>query len=622
MVDVVIKIVISSLIFFIMISCAVLIFNKHQIFRIQSGLRTYTHNLGRVEEGMVTMRDGVSLYTRTYFPKGDGLWPSILIRHPYVPMDALFEMFCEMYVRYGYACVLQITRGQGASEGTWEPVVNESHDGSDTLYWIVEQEWMDGNIAMWGFSYLALSQWSAAFDYPKELKTFMPVSMGTNLHTSLYEKGAFRHMATWWALFTEGGMLPKSVEVDRFTEVSKHMPHIEIDTKFIGKRLDWYREWVSAASLNSQAWQRPHVIELDAVSKKIDIPILLLNGWYDPFFKAQFQDYLDLGSIQKSRMIIGPWDHSLQLSGDLLDKGLDRASKVLFPLSLEWFDHHLRGKPMNDEGYLKAYDMGANEWIIHKSWPAHTELKRLYLSNFSNANDCSSGKLVSHEAFGTRFLQEENISFSVRTGEYIAFVYDPSKPVITRGGSGFIMAIDDEMKAGAVYQSGFCEREDVITFISSPTAVDISISGEIKVQLSVASDVDDSAFTAKLLDVQPDGRAVNIRDSISTLAYRNDVAEPLVYEPNSIVDVAINMWPIEWTLKKGHRLRLDVSSSNFPAFNIHSNFSGPWAEQTITKVAKQILYAPSYVELPIALNVPGITLNDTSKADRVSGKSR
>lgn len=594
-----IKKIIVSLVLFIVVAGTTLYFNKHHIIRIQSDLPDYTHDLDYIKEEMVAMRDGVKLHTRTYLPKGKGPWPTVLIRHPYEPMDTIFSMFCDMYSRYGYACVLQLTRGQGDSEGTWEPVVNEPHDGSDTMYWIVEQDWMDGNMAMWGVSYLALTQWAAAFDYPKELKTFVPISMGTNFHMSLYEKGAFRHFATWWTLvMPEREMRKDAAEAEAFIEVTKHMPHMEIDTKFVGKRLDWYREWVSATSLNSPTWKRPDAVQLAGVTKKLDIPILLMDGWYDPFFSAQFQDYLDLGSIEKSRMIVGPWNHLQQPSGDVLDEDLDGASKLSLQLSLEWFDHYLRGKPMDEEGYLKTYDVGANKWNIHKTWPPRTENKQFILANFSGANDCESGKLVSGPVIKT---QTTELSGDVQ--DSIAFDYDPNDPVITQGGSGFIMPLNDEMKPGANYQTGFCERDDVITFVSAPMAEDMQIVGDIKVQLRVATNADDTAFTAKLMDVQPDGRAVNIRDSISTLAYRNDVPDPLIYEPNSIVDVAIDMWPIEWTLKKGHSLRLDVSSSNFPAFNIHSNFAGPWAEQTQNKVAKQTLYAPSYVELPVALKV-------------------
>ena len=138
-----------------------------------------------------------------------------------------------------------------------------------------------------------------------------------------------------------------------------------------------------------------------------------------------------------------------------------------------------------------------------------------------------------------------------------------------------------------------------MSFQSKVFEKDVHVAGVIKVNLRVSSDAEDTAFTAKLMDVAPDGTVINIRDSISTLSYRNDAPEPLVYTPGSFVDVLLDMWAIEWTLKEGHHLRLDVSSSNFPAYNIHSNYAGNWATQAKVKTASQTLSSGSFVSLPV-----------------------
>jgi uncharacterized protein len=185
------------------------------------------------------------------------------------------------------------------------------------------------------------------------------------------------------------------------------------------------------------------------------------------------------------------------------------------------------------------------------------------------------------------------------TLEQVSYFYDPSKPVASRGGSAFLGPLNLKTAPGALTQKGFCERDDVLTFTSAAFENDNTVAGSIRVNLKVSSDAEDTAFTAKLMDVHPDGRVINIRDSISTLSYRNDSPDALAYTPNTLVEMTLDMWHIEWTLKTGHKLRVDISSSNFPAYNIHSNYAGPWSEQTRFKVARQTLYSGSDVVLPI-----------------------
>lgn len=589
----------------------VIYFQQMQIVRLVLEMPPYTHETASTETIMLPMSDGVNLRTQVFLPKlkdqVEGTagklsekWPIILIRYPYKKLGQIMPYICKLFNGYGYGCVAQLNRGMGESGGEWLPVVNEPNDGTDTLNWIAAQSWMDGNIAMWGGSYLAYNQWAAAYDYPEALKTFVPVSMGTNFQLSLYEKGAFRHFVTAWAMNmpgrdNEGG----TGSGGTYLEALQHRPHVSMDEYFLGSEVDWYREWVGASSPSSPTWFREDGLKLAAVTKKLDMPILMLEGLYDPFFASQLADYLNLATKNKSRMIVGPWTHISNLTGELVPWDIDRLYKLALQLSLPWFEHHLKGKPLDNNGaneaggFFKIYDVGANKWRTHSSWPVETVSKKFDLRNFSGANGCKGGELVlanlaSVDSDVNNTPQEQSISYQ----------YNPKDPVLSVGGAGFLMPVNDKMTAGIFEQEGFCERDDVLTFISEPIKQDMTISGKIKVQLKVASSAEDTAFTAKLMDVQPDGRAFNIRDSVTTLALRNDVPDPIIYKPGDKVDALIDMWATEWTIKKGHRLRLDISSSNFPAFNIHSNFAAPWGEQIETQVAAQTLYAPSYLELP------------------------
>lgn len=588
--------------------------NRLSIMQSVWELPEFTHEMGEVSDLMLPMRDGIKLRTLQQLPKGEGPWPTVLIRNPYDTLGSnLFNVFCELFVNYGYACVYQETRGQMLSEGEWEPLVNEPKDTSDTLYWIAKQKWNDGNIGMWGVSYLALTQWAGALDYPKELKTFVPTSMGTDFHKIIYEKGNFRLFLSLWILL----MPDRGVNIDgviNFWKAAEHFPHNEIDEKFAGKKLKWYQEWIRDVGVNDYTWQREDALAVKNIAANLKIPVLIYEGWYDPFFKAELQDYHNLASRAQSRMVIGPWSH-IQQPATSLDVDVDDAIKMSIQDNLEWFDYYLKGKNQADaSAYIKTFDLGANKWTQRASWPPVTKNLNFRLENLADSNACSGGRLVKVEE---QLLVDdvlnvdlsENLSAQTVTqamnenpSEVISFYYDPKNPVQSRGGSGFLGPLNFKVAPGALTQTGFCERDDVLTFTSSALNENITIAGNIIAQLKVSSDAEDTAFTAKLMDVDEQGVAVNIRDTISTLSYRNDSADALVYEPNDKVDMTLDMWAIEWTVKKGHRLRLDISSSNFPAYNIHSNYAGNWAAQDRVKIAKQSLYSDSELILPVTVS--------------------
>lgn len=581
-----------SLLLLTMVSAVV---NRLDIIRVAWDLPEFSHQKGEKQDLMLAMRDGVKLRTLKQTPAGEGPWPAILIRNPYDTMGTdLFNVICELWVRYGYACVYQETRGQLKSEGDWEPLVNEPRDTSDTLFWMASEDWVDGNIGMWGVSYLALTQWAGALHYPPELKTFMPTSMGTDFHKILYEKGNFRlYMTLWVLLMPDRGVNIKGVM--NFFNAAKHFPHNEIDERYAGKKLHWYQDWIRDVGTAAPTWQREDAIEVKNLASKLDIPVLIYEGWYDPFFKAELQDYQNLASREQSRMVIGPWSHIQQVASSLeLDS--EDAMKMSAQAMLQWFDYYLKGNTAADaSAYISTFDIGANQWKHYQSWPPATQEMVFELANLEESNFCHKGelnlKLTSEEA------SAEEVSM-----EQVSFNYDPENPVPSRGGASYLGPLGTRIIPGAVKQEGFCEREDVLSFQSKVFDKNIHVAGVIKVNLRASSDSEDTAFTAKLMDVAPDGTAINIRDSISTLSYRNDSPEPQVYTPGSFVDVMLDMWAIEWTLKEGHHLRLDVSSSNFPAYNIHSNYAGNWAAQSQVKTASQSLSSGSFVSLPVVLH--------------------
>jgi putative CocE/NonD family hydrolase len=243
---------------------------------------------------------------------------------------------------------------------------------------------------------------------------------------------------------------------------------------------------------------------------------------------------------------------------------------------LPWLEHHLKGEPLTQSTGLSMYVIGDGEWVEQEAWPTSGESQLIYLSDIEASNSCDGGKLANEPGLGE-----------------VTYTYDPDNPVPTRGGSGMLaynLRGYDGAPPANVDQSGLCERDDVLTFLSEPFEEGLFISGDITVELEVSSTAPDTAFTAKLIEVFPDGSTYNIRDTITSLAYRNGAEKPLEYSPGEPVTITLDFWPIAWKLQPGSTLRLDISSSDFPKFHAHTNRAGPWSEQTGADIAVQSIY--------------------------------
>ena len=567
---------------------------RFELMRMYEDLPAFTHSAGDLREVLVSMQDGTQLATSIAEPEGEGPWPAILIRNPYDQMTSLMNaMFCGRFVRYGYACVFQSVRGQGESEGEWEPLVNEGRDGRDTLDWLVDQPFQNGQIALVGPSYLAAVQWAIAPDFPPEVKTFVPTVFTTNQHDVLYEDGMFRHetFTAWSAILPRRGMVTDGAGA-RYQQAIRHRPHIEVDERFFGGRLPWYRSWISSPSPSADLWQLPDNLRMLAAPETLDIPILMIGGWYDVFFGPQMKDWQRLATRSKSRLMVGPWTHIGQ-PGEALETPDADGGLMQWELLLDWLGHHLKGEALENEPGVSTYVMRENRWVTRPAWPPETHSRELFLNGLTGSGSCDGGRLA-----GVAPEAEERVSY----------VYDPDDPVPTRGGSGmlaFVLPDFDGAPAANAWQGALCERSDILSFSTDPMQEPLQIVGTIEVSLSVASSAPDSAFTAKLVEVLPDGRAVNIRDGITSIAYRGNAESPRPYEAGDVVDLKISLWPIEWTVPEGSHLRLDISSSDFPKYHAHPNRFGNWALQDGADSATQTLHAGpgrrSVLSLPVAV---------------------
>ena len=564
---------------------------RHEIMRAWEGLPPFTHGAGEELEAMVPMADGVRLYTTVSLPDAPAPFPTVLIRNPYAEFGIILrDTLCGRFVRYGYACVLQDVRGQGKSEGEWNPGTNELNDGYDTLAWLVEQPFQDGNVGMVGPSYLASVQWAAAAaGLPPEVKTIVPAVYATDLRGVMYQDGMFRHETfTAWASMMRSANFDMMAAGEDYQRALKYRPHGKVDEAIFGTAMPWYQDMIDSASPSAPFWRLPPSVWLHEAPTRTRIPVLMIGGWYDVFFGPQFDDWQRLASRDRSRYVIGPWTH-IGEGGEALETPGAEGGLFQWGEMLPWLETHLKGMPATQPTGVKAYRMHDNRWIEYATWPPATTTVRYTLGNLAGSNACTGGTLGDDAVGG---------------GEgSVSFVYDPDNPAPTRGGAGmlaFILPGFDGAAPANAWQEGLCERDDVLSFVTGPLASALTISGAPRVALSVSSSAEDTAFTAKLVEVLPDGRAMNIRDSITSLAYRNGTQRALDYTPGERVEVDIRFWPIEWTLQPGSRLRLDISSSDFPKFHAHLNRRGNWPDIEAPVVATQTLYAGSWLELDLA----------------------
>lgn len=527
------------------------------------------------QEIMLEMSDGVKLRTTIFLPKREAgeLVPVVLERSCYPHMEGMLKVHAEEYCKRGFGFVIQWCRGTGGSEGKWEPNVNERQDGLDTLNWLQGQEYVK-NIGYWGNSYLALTGWCMADAIPDKVKTMYLGVYGTDRHTSAYKDGLFRQdILTAWAMDNAG----KPVTAD-YMESAAFRPQIEVDETLWGTRLDWYRDWISNTDRDCEYWTQAGFWKmLKEIPGKVKIPVFIMEGWYDHHLGSAIVTYGDLSEEAKAHSVfqIGPWNHSHMPA--VKHQPLDNLVDDSVSSPLNWF-HQILMKEELPERAVETYVIGADKWETWREFPVPADRTESFCL----------------QAEGRKLVQAE-----CRQGE-VSYVYDPADPVISHGSES---CFKSQPAIGSLIQPEPDYRQDVISFLSEPLTEKMEINGAIHVKLAVSSDAEDTAFTAKVMEVFPDGQAVNIRGSITTLAYRNGRTVRGTYTPGEIVTIDIPMWDVAWELQPGSKLRVDISSSDFPQYAVHSNYPGVWSTHKETRKATQTIYTggeyESVVELPI-----------------------
>ena len=566
------------------------------------------------------MRDGTILRANVYRPAGNGRWPVLLTRLPY-GKDFPFGTAVldpSQVARQGYVVIVQDTRGRMNSGGEWDPFRNEALDGVDTVEWASKLFYSNGQVGMYGISYFGFTQWAAAIHQPPALKALMPfMTWNDPLNGVVFRGGAFELGATKWQLEMGIDILMRRHSGDAQT-LGRAIYMLAKDMDSLGTQGYWelpLKEFEpikrhdiapSYFELIDRPMDRELVEPMTILGKheNVTVPTFNAGGWYDIFLQDTIQNFTIMrqhGSTpeaRQSKLLIGPWTHA-GVTNPIGDLNFGFGSSAAFidlqidfvSLQVRWFDHWLKGidTGMLGEAPIKLFVMGENIWRDEQEWPlARAVDTRYYLHSNGIANTLTgSGHLSTEMPDAEPFDQ---------------YTYDPSNPVITRGGA---IMMSPEYRPGPIDQRPTESREDVLVYTTAVLEQDVEVTGPIMMHLWASSSTPDTDFVARLVDVYPDGYAQNLTDGIIRARYRNFTRgeAPTLLEPGKVYEYEIDLWATSNVFKAGHCIRLDITSSNFPRWDRNPNTGHAFGVDSELVAAHQTILHdrehPSYVVLPI-----------------------
>ena len=546
---------------------------------------------------MTPMRDGVNLSSDIYLPPGKGPFPTLLCRTIYGKQSgevctdlAYLQEWVPRFLEGGYAAVMQDCRGRYESGGGFAPYIYEAADGADTLAWLADQPWCDGNIGMFGQSYVAFTQLQAALSGHPALAGIMPVgNQEDNFGYFLMDGGVLQLQNFVWGI--NSGRRTMNCTSFEYLDVEALYRHMPLREAVTGIFRPAYWKFLDHPTFD-ESWQ---AYGLKGKYGMIEAPACFVTGWYDNLSREVMKTYTGLsqggGSAAArglTRIIVGPWAHDLDRADRNGDIDLGPGGCFDLPgLHLDWYDRRLKGidNGMDDRPPVRIYVMGDAVWRDENEWPlARTEYRPLYLRSGGGARTADG---------------DGGLSFDPPGGEPAdRFVYDPADPVPTLGGCDVILD-----NAGPRDRARLQQRADILVFTGAPLEQDMEVTGPVTMTLYASSSAPDTDFTAVLCDVHPDGRSIIVCEGIRRARYRDSVTEPSLMTPGVPYEFTIDMWQTSQVFKAGHRFRVEVSSSNFPRFDRNTNMGGELWNETEMRPARQTVFhdreRPSHVLLPV-----------------------
>ena len=564
----------------------------------------------------VPMRDGAILYADVYRPDGPGPFPTILQRTPYDKTAALSNQMLDPLkaAKAGFAVMIQDTRGRYTSDGEFNAFVDDIYDGYDTVEWAAAQPWSTGKVGMYGASYVGATQWLAAMSRPPHLVTVVPNVTASNYHDGwTYQGGAFElgFNVSWTMLQLtlanfENISAKKNVAqerrhdlikaIDGMTDAFRSLPMKDFQ-HLQGGLATYFYAWLAHPDFDDY-WKKLCIEDHHA---DISTPALNIGGWYDIFLGGTIRNYLGMRNSgatddakRGQRLVIGPWQHGSRgsslagnhyfgIAADAMALGLDQ-------MHLRWYEYWLKGMDngIMDEPPVKIFVMGDDVWRDEQEWPlARAQNTKYFLHSAGRANTKhGDGSLTTQQP------AEEAAD---------VFLYNPADPVPSAGGA--LCCNPYFARNGAFDQNEIEARSDVLVYSTPPLEQNVEVTGPVTVTLWAATSAVDTDFTAKLVDVCEDGCARNLTDGIIRARYRDSMSTPTLVTPGAPTCYEIDLWATSNVFQAGHRIRLEISSSNFPRFDRNTNTGKIIAEDTDLKPALQtVLHNAQYsshVTLPI-----------------------
>lgn len=541
------------------------------------------------------MRDGIRLSADIFFPEEkEGPLPVVFSRTPYDNTAEAMVDSAIFFAQHGYVFVAQDTRGRNDSDGDFYPWINEFRDGHDSVEWIASQIWCDGNIGMVGSSYVGNVQWQAAAGGSTHLKAIVPRVIGDNLYEApQYQGGAFQlnWNATW--TFRMAGRTWQDISIYNWDQLFSVLSLRDI-AKAAGKDVQFFQDWIDHPDYDDY-WKS---LANKERYQDIKIPILQIGGWYDFFTAGTFNNFVGMranggSDLAKNnqRAVVGPWVHTASKMTHAGEVDFGKESVLdLLQIELRWFDRWLKGKNNGAEkdAPLKLFVMGTNKWRDENEWP----LNRTVYTPYYFHSDGEANSLLGSGGLSITEPGEEPQDH---------FVYNPQSPVPTKGGCN--CCNPEIVDWGAFDQRSVEYRNDVLVYTSDALDDEIEVTGPVVVKLFASTNVTDTDFTAKLVDVHPNGYAVNLCDGIIRGRYRESTSKQQLLESGKTYEFTIDLWPTSNVFLKGHRIRVDISSSNFPRFDRNPNTGHKFGENDQIQIAHQNVFHdslhPSHILLPV-----------------------
>jgi uncharacterized protein len=516
----------------------------------------------------VVLRDGVVLRADIYRPKEEGKFPVLLQRTPYDRRNFDFGL---KGAQRGFVVIIQDVRGRYASDGEFYAFVNEPNDGYDTVEWAAALPYSNGKVGMFGGSYVGATQMLAAMAHPPHLAGICPIVTSSNYHDSwTYQGGAFEQWfnESWTSGLAQDTLARKVVKETNAVNGMWKLPLAryplfplkESDGNTAAALAPYFLDWLAHPNYDDY-WKK---ISIEEHFADITVPALHIPAWYDIFLGGSLKNYVgirDHGGSEAARKGQHMWVAIGGHSGDGRKVGdVDFGADAAFhedEVTLEWYEYLFKNAKNQFAGKpVKIFVMGANVWREEDDWPlARAKETKYFLHSGPSANSLRGNGTLTTSAPGK---EAED-----------SYVYDPNRPVPTVGGP--LCCDGQHWQPGPRDQRGVEARDDVLVYSTAPMSQDMEVTGPVTLELWAKSSAADTDFTAKLVDVEPDGLARNLTEGILRARFRDSQETPTLLTPGQAYKLKIDLWATSNVFKKGHVIRLEVSSSNFPRFDRNLN---------------------------------------------------